>query len=49
MPMSGLTADGRQIVARAREEAENYKDNYGSDIPPSGAATDTDTFTHLAR
>lgn len=33
---SGLTADGRQIVNRAREEAESYKDNYGSDIPPGG-------------
>lgn len=34
---TGLSADGRQIVNRAREEAENYKENYGSNIPPSGA------------
>jgi 20S proteasome alpha/beta subunit len=33
---TGLVSDGRQIVNRAREEAENYKDNYGSPIPPAG-------------
>lgn len=32
--MTGFVPDGRQIVNRAREEAANYKETYGSTIPP---------------
>ncbi|ESP02957.1 hypothetical protein LOTGIDRAFT_212487 [Lottia gigantea] len=30
---AGLLADSRHMVERAREEASNYRSNYGSDIP----------------
>ena len=33
--ITGFPADGRQIVNRAREEAQNYRDSYGSKIVPS--------------
>jgi len=33
--VTGFAADGRQIVNRAREEAKNYKETYGSPIVPS--------------
>jgi len=33
MVVAGLLADARQIVKTAREEASNYKSNYGSNIP----------------
>eukprot|EP01036_Dinobryon_divergens_P029811 gene29811-38965_t len=33
--ITGYAADGRQIVNRAREEADNYKDSYGHNIIPS--------------
>jgi len=31
--VAGLLADARQIVEHAREEASNYRSNYGSPIP----------------
>lgn len=31
--VAGLLADARQIVEHAREEAANYRSNYGSPIP----------------
>lgn len=33
MAVAGLLADARQIVERARDEAANYRSNYGSPIP----------------
>ncbi|GAB2216807.1 hypothetical protein Droror1_Dr00024587, partial [Drosera rotundifolia] len=33
MAIAGLTADGRQIVARAKGEATSYKSTYGETIP----------------
>lgn len=30
---AGLLADGQHIVSRAREEADNYRDNYRSPAP----------------
>jgi len=33
MAVAGLLADARQIVKIAREEAANYRSNYGSNIP----------------
>mmetsp|Transcript_3991 Transcript_3991/g.5257 ORF Transcript_3991/g.5257 Transcript_3991/m.5257 type:complete len:259 (-) Transcript_3991:99-875(-) len=34
LAMTGLVADGRQIVNRAREEIQSFEDNYGYDMPP---------------
>lgn len=34
LAMTGLVADGRQVVNRAREEIQSFKDNYGYDMPP---------------
>jgi len=33
MAIAGLLADARQLVGIARDEASNYRNNYGSDIP----------------
>ncbi|EKU20482.1 20S proteasome subunit alpha 7 [Nannochloropsis gaditana CCMP526] len=44
--VAGLVSDGRQVVNRAREEAENYKDNYGSDMPPTILADRLAQFVH---
>jgi 20S proteasome subunit alpha 7 len=33
--ITGVPADGRQIVNRGREEAKNYRDTYGHQIVPS--------------
>ena len=33
--VTGFAADGRQIVNRAREEAQSYSDTYGHKIVPS--------------
>lgn len=33
--VTGYAADGRQIVNRAREEAQSYRDTYGHRIVPS--------------
>ena len=33
MAVAGLLADARQLVKTAREEAANYRSNYGSNIP----------------
>jgi 20S proteasome subunit alpha 7 len=35
MIVAGLIADARQLVIRAREEAVNYKDQYGTPVPLS--------------
>ncbi|CCI48745.1 hypothetical protein ABG067_004923 [Albugo candida] len=44
--MAGLVADGRQLVNRAREEALNYKKNYGSPIPPHVLADRMGQYIH---
>lgn len=33
--VTGFLSDGRQVVNRAREEASNYEETYGSKIPPA--------------
>jgi len=35
LAVTGLPADGRQIVNRARDESQNYRETYGSRIVPS--------------
>ncbi|RHZ07495.1 hypothetical protein DYB31_011646 [Aphanomyces astaci] len=44
--ISGLVADGRQLVNRAREEAAGYKKNYGSPIPPQVLADRMSQYVH---
>eukprot|EP00769_Ergobibamus_cyprinoides_P000100 gnl/Ergobibamus_cyprinoides/1091.p1 GENE.gnl/Ergobibamus_cyprinoides/1091~~gnl/Ergobibamus_cyprinoides/1091.p1 ORF type:complete len:271 (-),score=78.70 gnl/Ergobibamus_cyprinoides/1091:21-833(-) len=34
LAVTGLVADGRQVVAQAREEATNFRRNYSRPIPP---------------
>lgn len=46
MVVTGYAADGRQIVNRAREEAQNYKDTYGHNIVPSILANRLSLFVH---
>lgn len=46
LSMAGLTADGRQLVNRAREEALSYKKNYGSPIPPQVLADRLSQYVH---
>mmetsp|Transcript_20351 Transcript_20351/g.24410 ORF Transcript_20351/g.24410 Transcript_20351/m.24410 type:complete len:250 (+) Transcript_20351:127-876(+) len=43
----GLAPDGRQIVNRARDEAANYKNFYGSAIPGKVLCDRVATYTHL--
>lgn len=44
--ITGFTADGRQIVHRAREEAQNYFETYGIKIPPAVLANRIALFVH---
>jgi len=44
--VTGYAADGRQIVNRAREEAQNYNDTYGHKIVPSILNNRLSTFMH---
>jgi len=44
--VTGYAADGRQIVNRAREEAKNYKETYGSPIVPSIMSNRLSGFMH---
>lgn len=46
MVVTGLSADGRQLVNRAREEAQNYKDSYGSKIVPSILVNRLSMYVH---
>jgi 20S proteasome subunit alpha 7 len=46
LSMAGLVADGRQLVNRAREEALNYRKNYGGSIPPHLLAERMGQFVH---
>jgi 20S proteasome subunit alpha 7 len=44
--VTGYLADGRQIVNRAREEAQNYKDTYGHNVIPSILANRLGLYVH---
>lgn len=44
--ITGLVSDGRQIVNRAREEASNYEQTYGTKIPPQTLANRLSTYVH---
>lgn len=44
--MTGFTADGRQIVNRAREEAKGYRENFGHKIVPSILASRLGSYVH---
>lgn len=46
MAITGFMSDGRQIVNRAREEASNYVESYGSQIPPSTLADRVGAYIH---
>jgi 20S proteasome subunit alpha 7 len=38
--VTGLSADGRQLVNKAREEAQSYKDTYGHKVRVGVSVTD---------
>jgi 20S proteasome subunit alpha 7 len=44
--VTGFSADGRQIVNRAREESQSYKDTYGHKIVPSILANRIAMYVH---
>ena len=44
--VTGVTADGRQIVNRAREEARSYEDTYGHKILPTVLTNRLANFIH---
>lgn len=44
--ITGFVSDGRQIVNRAREEASNYEQTYGSKIPPEVLAQRVAAYVH---
>jgi len=46
MAISGLVADSRQIVDRARAEAKQYKNAYGEEMPPEVLAERIGLFVH---
>jgi 20S proteasome subunit alpha 7 len=46
MVVTGHAADGRQIVNRAREESQNYKDTYGHNVIPSILANRLSLYVH---
>jgi len=46
MVMAGFTTDARQILDRARGEAQSYKNNYGEKIPPFMLAERLGLFVH---
>lgn len=47
LSVCGLVSDGRVLVTRARQEAENYKDFYGHAIPGPVLASRLADFVHL--
>lgn len=47
MAMAGLAADGRQIVSRARGEANNYQNFYGEEIPIKELCDRVASYVHL--
>ena len=44
--VTGLVADGRQLVNRARDEARSYADSYGSKIVPNVLANRLSMYMH---
>lgn len=46
MVIAGLVADGRQQVARARQEASNYKNAYNEEMPSNMLAERMGLFVH---
>jgi len=46
MVLAGLSTDGRQIVARGRQESTNYKNAYAEDMPPHMLAERIGLFMH---
>merc|ERR1712157_481281 len=44
--MAGFLADSRQLVARARGEANQYKSSYAEEIPPEVLAERLGLFVH---
>ena len=44
--ITGVSADGRQLVNRTREEASNFEDTYGSPVVPSILANRLSLFVH---
>jgi 20S proteasome subunit alpha 7 len=46
MVVAGYSADGRQIVSRAREEAESYRNTYGHHILPTVLADRLSLYVH---
>eukprot|EP00814_Leptocylindrus_danicus_P004312 CAMPEP_0116028300 /NCGR_PEP_ID=MMETSP0321-20121206/15302_1 /TAXON_ID=163516 /ORGANISM="Leptocylindrus danicus var. danicus, Strain B650" /LENGTH=278 /DNA_ID=CAMNT_0003502139 /DNA_START=24 /DNA_END=860 /DNA_ORIENTATION=- len=46
LAFTGLASDARQLVNRAKEEAANYKDTYGSEIPPKILADRMSAYVH---
>lgn len=46
MSVAGFSADSRQIVARARSEANQYKSSYNEEIPPEILAERIGLFVH---
>jgi len=46
MAVAGLLADARQIVKVAREEAQNYKTNFGGDVPVKYLADRVSLYMH---
>ncbi len=45
--ITGFPADGRQLINRAREEAQQYEESYGHSILPSVLANRLALFTHF--
>jgi 20S proteasome subunit alpha 7 len=44
--VTGLSADGRQLVNRAREEAQNYQETYGHKVVPSVLSSRLAMYMH---
>lgn len=47
LALTGLPPDGRQIAARAKAEASNYKSFYGETIPANTLADRVASYVHL--